>query len=322
MRWIAIVIIGIALTFSSSVYASSGIISPLSEAESPAMTNQAPVVITNIPNVLGAQSSLSTAVMQFLSATPTPTPLRQGFVGQAPLPIPNVTLSPTPTIRATKKPQMTITLLGDSMIDTLGPDGGALASRLNKAYPNTKFTIINHGVGGENIDSGLKRLTNSYSYLGVSRPSVISQLPDVIVVESFGYNPYSYDIGALTTHWMQMATMMNVIKENLPQTKIVIAATIAPNWDVFGDGAPFINMDPKGKREKVATIDSYIESTIAFANGEHYPLADAYHSSKSSDGNGMLQYINGGDHIHYSDAGRTLFSQTVANTIISQRLLE
>jgi lysophospholipase L1-like esterase len=319
MRWIAIVIIGVALTFSSSVYASSGIISPLSEAESPAMTNQAPVVITNIPNVLGAQSSLSTAVMQFLSATPSPTPLTTPtvkFAGQTPTP------TPTPLPKSTRKPQMTITLVGDSMIDTLGPDGGALATRLNKAYPNTKFTVINHGVGGENIDSGLKRLTNGYTYLGASRPSVISQSPDVIVVESFGYNPYSYDIGALTTHWMQMATMMNVIKQNLPQTKIVIAATIAPNWDVFGDGAPFINMNAKGKREKVATIDSYIESTIAFANGEHYPLADVYHSSRSSDGNGMLQYINGGDHIHYSDAGRALFSQTVANTIISQRVLE
>lgn len=208
------------------------------------------------------------------------------------------------------------------MIDTLGPDGGSLAGRLNKIYPNTTFTIYNHGVGGQNIDTGLLHLTSGYSYLGAIRPSVLSQSPDIIVVESYGYNPYPYDTGALVTHWLRMASIMDTIKQTLPNTKIVIAATIAPNWNVFGDGAPFINMSPEGKKQKVATIDSYIESTISFAQGEHYPLADAYHPSRGSDGNGMIQYINGGDHIHYSDAGRALMAGAIANVVVSNRLLE
>lgn len=313
MRWFVLIVIACSLLFTVTVYASEGIISPL--ADSPDAVTLV-VKTVALPANIGAQSSLGLAVVNYLNSTV-----------QTPIPTPTVVVStptptPTPPSRTTRKPQMTVTLLGDSMVDTLGPDGGGLVSRLNKIYPKTKFTVINHGVGGENIDSGLNRLTSGYTYLGEARPSVVSQAPDVIVVESFGYNPYSFDTGALEKHWLQLASVMNTIRNHLPTTKIVLAATIAPNRDVFGDGAPFINMSPEGKKEKVAIIDSYIESTIAFAKSEHYPLADAYHASRDSTGNGKLQYINGGDHIHYSDAGRALMSQTITDTITQYKLLE
>ena len=233
--------------------------------------------------------------------------------------------TPTPTASATKiarKKEFTISIIGDSMVDTLGPDGGGLDAKLRAIYPKSNFTIINHGVGATNIDYGLERLTNGYSYLGSSRPSVISQNPDVIVIESFGYNPYPYDEGAISKHWTQLAAMVNTVRSQLPQTKIVIAATITPNWDVFGDGAPFINMSPEGKRQKVETIKKYLESTVSFARGEHLPLADAFHPSMDSQGNGKIGFINGGDHIHYSGEGRAFMASTIARTITENRLLE
>lgn len=141
-------------------------------------------------------------------------------------------------------------------------------------------------------------------------------------MESFGYNPYPYDTGALDKHWLQLGAITDTVRSSNPDTKILIAATIAPNWDVFGDGAPFINFSPEGKREKVRVIDSYIESTIGFAKTKRLPLADAYHATRQNDGNGMVKYINPGDHIHYSDAGRALMSQTIADAIIANRLLE
>lgn len=312
MRWLIFLILGIISVVAFPVYA-TGIISPLADTPLTSATVSQPVVISaTAPSVLGVQSSLGNAITQFMSITPTPTPTPS----MAPTP------TPTPVIRISRKSRMIVTLLGDSMTDTLGSDGSGLAAKLNKVYPNTTFTIINHGVGGENIDSGLKRLTSGYTYLGSARPSVVSESPDVMVIESFGYNPYTFDTGALETHWLQLASIVNTIRDRLPQTKIVIAATIAPNWDVFGDGAPFINMSADGKRQKVNNIDRYIESTIGFAKSEHYPLADSYHPSLDGNGNGKLMYINGGDHIHYSDAGRTLFSQTVANSIIASKLLE
>ncbi|MEK7801003.1 MAG: hypothetical protein AAB276_00990, partial [Pseudomonadota bacterium] len=129
--------------------------------------------------------------------------------------------------KRTRKNAYTIALLGDSMVDTLGPDGGGLDKKLRALYPGTTFTIINHGVGAENIDSGLRRLTNGYSYLGTGRNSVISERPDIIVIESFGYNPYPLpDItDALNKHWLQLAHMSDIIHEQLPGTNIIIAAT-------------------------------------------------------------------------------------------------
>jgi len=323
MRWFAILVIGCSLLFTATVYAADKIISPLpDDMDLPRLVADfQPRVsfgdlLNAIPDtglVLGATTSAVPV------ATPSPTLRIQ----------PTATPTATPAVentqpRTAKKRTFTISLVGDSMVDTLGPIGGGLASRLNAVYPNATFTIINHGVGAENIDSGLRRLTGSYSYLGLGRNSVVSERPDVVVIESFGYNPYPLpDINdALTTHWLRLAAMVDTIHRELPETKIVIAATIAPNWDVFGDGAPFINFSPEGKRTKVEEIKKYIENAIAFAKSQGLPLVDAYNPTLDATGNGKLQYINGGDHIHYSDSGRALFSQTVANTIISKRLLE
>lgn len=317
MRWIALFIFGISLMFSYTVYAAERIISPLADPTPMILpkTNTKPLV--SFTDLLNAVPDTGAVLVSTNSATPSPT-----LVTQTDIPI----ASPTPTIatRTARKKSWTVTLLGDSMIDTLGPVGSGLAARLNTVYPNATFTIINHGVGAENIDSGLKRLTNGYSYLGLGRGSVVSERPDVVVVESFGYNPYpSPDINeALTRHWLRFADIVDTIRRELPDTKIVLAATIAPNATVFGDGAPGISFSPQGKEEKVSEIKKYIENTIAFAKSQGLPLADAYHPSLDTVGNGKLNYINPGDHIHYSESGRALFSQIVANSIIANRLLE
>lgn len=324
MRWIAGFLIAGSLIFSATVYAADKIISPLpDDMDLPRLiADYQPRV--SFGDLLNAIPDTGFSVGATASAAPIATP--SPTLRIAPTATPAATPTPEEQIapRTTKKRAVTVSLVGDSMIDTLGPIGGGLASRLNNAYPNATFTIINHGVGAENIDSGLRRLTNGYSYLGLGRNSVISEKPDIIVIESFGYNPYPLpDLNdALTTHWLRMAAMVDTIRRELPETKIVIAATIAPNWDVFGDGAPGLSFSPEGKKTKVEEIKKYIESAIAFAKSQGLPLADAYHPTLDVSGNGKLPYINGGDHIHYSDSGRAFFSQTVANTIISKRLLE
>lgn len=323
MRWFAILVIAGSLLFTATVYAADKIISPLpDDMDFPRLiADYQPRIsfgdlLSAIPDsglVLGATASAAPV------ATPTPTLRILSTVIPTATPTPRIT-----EVRTAKKRAITVSLVGDSMIDTLDPIGGGLASRLNAVYPNATFTVISHGVGAENIDSGLRRLTNDYSYLGLRRNSVISEKPDIIVIESFGYNPYPLpDLNdALTAHWLRMAAIVDTIHRELPETKVIIAATIAPNWDVFGDGAAGISFSPEAKRTKVEEIKKYIESAIAFANSQGLPLADAYHPTLDASGNGKLPYINGVDHIHYSDSGRAFFSQTVANTIISKRLLE
>lgn len=307
--------LGIFLSLSFRVYAESGFLSPVPDD---------PIVIPTFTYVETAPAmafgDLLSTRLNVLGVTDDMTPI----VTEA-SPVAQLT-TPTPTasvaLRKSKKSAMTISIVGDSMVDTLGPEVGGLGNKLLVTYPKTTFTILNHGVGAENIDSGLTRLTNGYTYLGIPRPSVIAQKPDVIIIESFGYNPYSFDEGALTKHWLQLAAMVDVITQQLPETKIMIAATIAPNWNVFGDGAPFVNLSAESKKKKVDTIKSYIDNAVKFAKSQKLPLADAFHPTMDSSGNGKLGYINGGDHIHYSDSGRSYMASIMANAIVANKLLE
>lgn len=230
--------------------------------------------------------------------------------------------STIPEVRTTQKPHYTVAFLGDSMTDTLGADLRLVADELARIYPATSFTLLNYGVGGENIVSGLARVTAETTYLGVVRPPLIAQRPDLVIIESFAYNPFSFETGALEQHWLSLAYIVDAIGANLPDARIVIAATIAPNSRVFGDGAPGLAFSAQDKLERTQTIKRYLENALRFAQSEQLPFADAYHPSVDSNGEGKLLYINPGDHIHYSDAGRQLFARTVVETIGNHKLLE
>jgi len=227
-------------------------------------------------------------------AVPTPTPEILGVT----------TIAPTPTPFITKKKSYTIAFLGDSMIDTMGPGLPAVNNKLSATYPATDFTLLNYGVGGTNIDSGIERI-----------PTMTDAHPDIIVLESFAYNPFPDANGSVDRHWLAMAHAVDTIRQHLPGTKIIIAATIAPNSTVFGDGADGVAFGPQDKIQRTTIIKQYLDSTVKFATSEHLPLADAYHASLDGNGDGKLIYINGGDHIHYSDAGRALFAQKVVAAI-------
>lgn len=281
-----------------TVYATESIISPLPDSE------------MILPRYELIKPTVSFAQI------PSPT-LQAPPSGQAPAP--EVLGAANPT-RHARKDFFTIAVIGDSMVDTLGPDIGGLSKKLQRTYAGVFFDVRNYGVGATNIDFGITRLTSDYDYLGEHKSSVISQKPDVVVIESFGYNPYPFDDGAIDKHWLGLATMVDIIKNNLPEAKIVIAATIAPNREVFGDGV--LDWDAEGKSRKVEEIKRYIENAVRFAGSQNLPLADIYHPSLQSDGNGKLAYINPGDHIHYSVAGIDLFGRILAQTIVANRLLE
>ncbi len=274
--------------FTFAVYAASSVISPIPDdliAAAP-LPPKPDVSFGQIVDVLGATDVV----------TPTPSPLP--------------TPTPTPTPPITKKKSYTIAFLGDSMIDTMGPGLPAVNDKLTSTYPATNFTLLNFGVGGTNIDFGIERITNSYTYLGNQIPSLASTHPDIVVIESFAYNPFPV-ANSIDRHWLALAKAVDTIRGNLPGTKIIIAATIAPNSTAFGDGAPNIAFSQQDKIERTNVIKAYLDSTVKFAASQHLPLADAYHASLDSSGDGKLVYINGGDHIHYSDAGRALFAQKV-----------
>lgn len=216
----------------------------------------------------------------------------------------------------TMKQSYTIALVGDSMVDTLGKDLPHLKKELAVSFPGTQFTLINHGVGAANIESGLSRLTNGYTYLGENRPSVLSQNPDIIVIESFAYNHWDNTQSDLDRQWTTLTRMTETIKSNPPaggsDTKIVLAATVAPYCPTYTDGSA--NLPPERKYSECSTVKAYLQNLLNFAGSSGYPVADAYHASLS-DLEGNPKYINQADHIHPSDAGHALFSQKVAAAI-------
>ncbi|KKR50636.1 MAG: hypothetical protein UT84_C0009G0023 [Candidatus Curtissbacteria bacterium GW2011_GWA1_40_16] len=210
--------------------------------------------------------------------------------------------------------QLTIAVLGDSMVDTLGPEVPDLKTALQAKLPNTKLTVINHGVGASNIDYGITRLTNDYTYLSEARSSVLSTKPDILVIESFAYNHWENNQSDINRHWLTMANLVKLVKSGSPKTKIVFASTVAPFCPTYTDGSA--NLAPDQKYIQCQTVKVYLQNTVNFATSEKYPLADVFHASLSgTDGN--PKYINSGDHIHPSDEGKSLFAKIVAETILS-----
>lgn len=297
--------------FVSVVYAAEVIVSPIPE-DVPELTH---VIIQQPSRSFGSLTPFTNTQSVVLGAS------TDKAIIPALKDVPAPAVQEQVTHRA-RKNAFTIAVIGDSMVDTLGPGVPQLNNKLTQIYPGTSFQILNYGVGSTNIEYGITRLTNAYDYLGKHIPSLISQKPDIVVIESFGYNPLSSDNGELDQHWLKLSQAVDTVRNNLPDSKIVIAATIAPNWDVFGDGAPGISFSQQDKRERVTRIKSYLENTVKFAQSQHLPIADAYHASLDGNGNGRINLINAGDHIHYSDSGRALFAQKVADSILANRLLE
>lgn len=213
-----------------------------------------------------------------------------------------------------------IVVLGDSMIDTLNPNLPQLSTTLNKYYPNVKFNLVNHGCGGGNIEDGLFRLLNDYEYLGTKRSSIISQQPDIIVVESFAYNNFGNSQSGIDRQWLALGAITTNIRQLLPNTKIVLAAAIAPNSIIFGNGISGTQFSSLDKIEKTTTIKLYLQNLINFATSQHFPLADAFHPSLTN-GEGNKNLISTTDHLHPSGYGGQFFCDIIAKTIFDNQLI-
>ena len=205
------------------------------------------------------------------------------------------------------------------MVDTLGTDLPHLKNLLEKTYPSYSFALLNYGQGATDMEQGLYRLSNSTTYLDKNYPPLLSYKPDILVVESFAYNHWSGQSYDLDRQWLTIAKIIDKIKEVSPDTKIILAATIGPNSNSFGDGK--LNWPKQLKWDAALVTRAYLQNLINFATSEHYPLADTYHPSIGPNGNGLETYINQGDHLHPSEAGKQLFSQKIVETIKTNNLI-
>jgi len=254
-----------------------------------------PDLVKKIGNVLGLTNTIT-------NQTPLPTPS----------PLPDL------AIGGYQKP-ITIAILGDSMIDTLR-DFSYLEKSLKSAYPQYIFNIINYGLGASNIEYGLFRLENGYQYLDEHHPSLLSQNPDIIIIESFAYNNFGNTQAGFDKHWLNLGALTTKIKQSLPQAKILLTSTIAPNSVIFGNGSG-TSFSALEKLQNTKTINLYLQNLINFSRSQNFPLADAYTPSlKNQDGNPI--FINQNDGIHPSSVGSQFFQNILFESLQKYKFVE
>ncbi len=270
-------------------------------------------IVSNQQQVLGVQQSNNETMKQWDNQSPSPnSPL---ITHNSKLITSYGNLSDNPI-----KTTYTVAVLGDSMVDTLGRELYHLKTLLAGVYPAYTFALLNYGQGATDLESGLYRLTNTTTYLGETFAPLLSFRPDILVVESFAYNHWSGQFYDLNRQWLTIAKIIDTVRENSPDTKIILAATIAPNSDIFGDGS--LNWPENLKWESSQIIKAYLQNLVNFATSQNYPLADAYHPSLGSDGKGIRKYINGGDNLHPSGDGGWLFAQKIVEAIKENNLIK
>jgi lysophospholipase L1-like esterase len=252
---------------------------------------------------------------------PKPPSVSFGQIHSAPSPSPAPAKAAEP-VRTVKPKVYTVALLGDSMIETLGERAPDLASGLKVFFPGTSWNVLNYGIGATQAESAIERILKPFTYGGKKRLALSDAKPDLVIVESFAYNPYARGVQDLPRYETQLTRLFYTLNSTLQNVPIILAVAMAPDGNTFGDGAPGIRFTPQEKTEKVKTITAYQSTAVRFARSNNIPLADAYSPSLLDNGNGNPVFISAKDHIHYSAAGKMLLTQKIIETVTAQHLVK
>jgi len=212
----------------------------------------------------------------------------------------------------------TIAIFGDSMVDTMGTGLPYLKTVLANYYPNVDFALLNYGVGAQNIEAGLNRVDQSYSYHDRNYPALTNAgAADIVIIGSFAYNPFSdRDINY---YWTKLAELVNRVRSS--GKTVLLLAENAPAKAEFGTGQNGINWPQDTSWQHAQKIGQYLESTTKLALTLGVPLVDCYHPTLLSDGEGNQAYINQADHIHPSASGHAFIAQKIAERIFSENMI-
>lgn len=211
-------------------------------------------------------------------------------------------------------------MVGDSMVGSLGANAQLLRQHLIEYFPNHEFVNYNYGFGSTNIETLPARLTQDTIYNNVNFPSILSQGFDLVIIESFAYNPLSQEVSGegLNKHLRILEESIRQIIDNKPDSIIAIMTPIAPNKKLFAKSIYKLTT-----QERVLWVEeriSYIKGVREFAMENHIPLIDVYEKSLTPDGDGNLKFINPDDYIHPSAEGVDLISKTIAEFIYNNKI--
>ena len=179
-------------------------------------------------------------------------------------------------------------------------------------YPGVSFTFYNYGIGAENLESGLARFDQNYSYHNRSYPPITQISPDIFIVGSYGYNPFSpYD---RNKHWLKLSEMVGRAKE--VSGSVYILAEVAPLASGFGEGPGGVNWPKDLSNNQARIIVEQLENARGVASEKGVGFIDVYSESVISGSKyGQKQYVATHDGIHTSETGQKLTAEVIASTI-------
>ena len=211
-------------------------------------------------------------------------------------------------------------LVGDSIVGSLGPNADTLRQNLIDLYPDHEFVNYNYGFGSTNIASLPERLTQGTSYEGQEFPAILSQGVDLIIIESFAYNPLSEkpENENVSKHIQILNESIKKIIQTRPKTAVALMTPIAPNTIFFAKGVYDLSGEERALWAKERIM--YIEAVVEYANKNNIPLINVYEKSLTPTGDGDLKYINPDDYIHPSHNGVILMSKTIADFIFTNNI--
>ena len=213
--------------------------------------------------------------------------------------------------------EVTIAIYGDSMVDTMGTALPYLETALEQYYPQVNFALLNYGIGAQSIEQGKEGFNQAYSYKDRNYPAPASSGADIIIIESFAYNPMGED--GLDKQWLALSQIVDQARAS--GAKVMLLATIAPTKSQFGQGPGGIDWPQDTAWQHAGLIGRYLENAVNLGGSLNLPVIDAYHASLLANGEGNLNYISSHDHIHPSVAGHQFVANLVVQKIVQLNLI-
>lgn len=220
-----------------------------------------------------------------------------------------------------KSDRYDIYLIGDSMTHAFGPRGGIFNQLLSNEYTGTFFEISNYAKGGQNIlllPAFLNEPVQAASDLLLV--PVLQGEPDLIIIESFGYNPLSqFGIaGGLKKQEEVLTEVMTTLTNRFPNTVIMFLTAIAPDKKTYGQKASKSSADARWAQAEERI--EYITNHRDYAKEHNILLIDTYQESLDALGDGDTKYINPDDNIHPSAEGLALMGRVMAKRIAEENI--
>lgn len=231
----------------------------------------------------------------------------------------NTTQDTVSLVTSNKSGRKKIAILGDSMVDTMGTGLPYLSKQLKARFPNMEFDLLNYGIGSENIVTANDRIDNNYVYKDRSYPVLANLGADIIIVESFAYNPIGDNLGDLTKQTEMINSIVSKLKND--NVKIIFLAVISPIKKNFGRGPGGVNWEIDKSWEHATKIQTYLENGIKSASEIGLPIIDCYHATLLPNGEGIASYISTHDGIHPSVAGEEFMAAKIVEKLVELKAI-